>query len=145
MAGDAGMILLTFPLNGQATDAANGVTLTTAVDKAFFWAPHALDVVEVGCLIGTATSADTLAFTVASAPATGGAFTVFATVTGPVATIIAAGTRLKKDVGAVRLNAGDVLRFTVSDLATAGTGQFYAVCYPAGDAGTGSEIVVSST
>jgi hypothetical protein len=144
MAADAGMILLTFPVNGQATDGANGGAVTTG-DKAFFWSPIPLDIAEVGALIGTATSADTYAFTVATAPASGGSFTVFATVTGPVATIIPSGTRLKKSIGNKRLNAGDVLRFTVSDAASAGTAQFYAICYPAGDPATGLEIVVSST
>lgn len=146
MAMDAGLILLTFPATGQATDAGNGVAgnCTPTGDKAFYWAPTALDVAEVGALIGTATAADTYAFTVASAPATGGVFTVFATVTGPAATIIPAGTRLVKAVNK-RIAAGDVLRFTVSDASSAGTAQFFAICYPAGDSVSGTEVVVSST
>jgi hypothetical protein len=142
---------LTFPVNGQATDAANGGA-TTAGDKAFFWITHPVDLVEVGALVGVATLADTFAFTVSRAPAPGGTFATLtnaagqtAVVTGPVATIIPIGTRLKKDLGSIRLNAGDVLRFSVTDASATGAVQFYALCYPAGEPATGSEIVISTT
>jgi hypothetical protein len=143
MSMDAGTVFLSVPANGQATEAANAIAgnVTTTGDKAFFVAPVGLDVVEVGAVIGTATAATTYIFTVATAPKMGGAYTVQATVTGPATTIIAAGTKLKKNTK-IHLDAGNVLRFSVTGAPASGTAQLYAMAYPAG---TGTATDLTST
>lgn len=142
MGMDAGTIFLSVPANGQATDAANAIAgnVTTAGDKAFFVAPMGMDVVEVGAIVGTATAATAYVFTVATAPRIAGAYTVVATVTGPAAAI-AAGARLKKNTK-IHLDAGQVLRFSVTGAPASGTAQLYAVAYPAG---TGQASDLTST
>ena len=143
MAMDAGTYTWTFPANGQATDAANAVAgnVTTAADKAFFVATEGVDVVEVGANIGTATAATAYAFTVATAPNIGGAYTVQATVTGPAAAL-AAGSCLKKNVK-IHLNRGQVLRFTVTSAPASGTAQLFAKMYPA-PTGVVTDVVSST-
>src|SRR5262245_56998064 len=143
MSMDAGTYTWAFPANGQATDAANAVAgnVTTTGDKAFFVATEGVDVVEVGAVVGTATAATAYVFTVATAPAIGGSYTVAATVTGPAAAI-AAGAALKKNVK-IHLNRGQVLRFSVTSAPASGTAQLFAKCYPAGT-GVASDVVSST-
>jgi hypothetical protein len=133
MAIDAGTFVWSVPLNGQATDAALAIAgnVTTATDKAFFLAEQPIDVYEVGAIIGTVTAATTYVFTVATAPAIGGAYTVQATVTGPAGAAIPAGSTLKKFVK-IRVPKGGVLRFTVTGAPASGTAQLYAICAVAG-------------
>jgi len=139
---DAGTNYFTFPVSGQATDAGNAVAgnVTTTGDKVFFVAPDGVDIVEVGALIGTATAATAYVFTVATAPAIGGSYTVQNTVTGPAAAL-ATGTALRRNVK-IHLEKGQVLRFSVTGAPASGTAQFYAKGYPAG---ARSIDVVSST
>lgn len=135
MAADSGLVVWQFPTLGQTTDAAQATAamLTPGADKAFFLAAYNLTVVEVGVLIGTASGADTYAFTVSTAPNIGGAYTLRATITGPTATAIAAGTCLRSAPLDIEMTKGMVLRFTVTDACAAGTGCFYAYLYPSGD------------
>jgi len=133
MSMDAGTYTWTFPANGQATDAANGGALTPTGDKATFIAQEGVDVVEVGCVIVTASAATAIVFTVASADNAGGSYTVQNTVTGP-ATAIASGGVLRSKNCKIHLNKGDALKFTVTTANASGVGQFYAKCYPSGSA-----------
>lgn len=151
MASDAGLVVWQFPALGQATDAGQAVAgnMTPGADKVFFVAAFNLTIFEVGVLIGTATGADTYIFTVSTAPNIGGAYTLRSTITGPTATAIAAGTALKSQPLDIEMRKGNVLRFTVTDAAAAGTGCFYALGYPSGDpvrhlmgaAGTTNELI----
>jgi hypothetical protein len=140
---DAGTYTWTSPANGQATDAANAVAgnVTTTGDKAFFVATEGVDVVEAGAVIGTVTAATSYAFTLATAPRIGGAYTVQATVTGPAAAI-AAGAALKKPVK-IHLDRGQVLRFSVTSAPASGTAQFFAKLYPA-NTGVASDVLSST-
>jgi hypothetical protein len=131
MSMDAGTYTWTFPANGQATDAANAAALTPTGDKVTFVAQEGVDVVEVGVVIGTATAATSLVFTVASSDNLGGTYTVQNTVTGP-ASAIASGGVLRSKSCKIHLNKGDGLKFSVTTAVASGTGQFYAKCYPAG-------------
>ena len=131
MAMDAGTYTWSTPANLQTTDAALGAALTPAGDKAFFLAQEGVDVVEVGVLVGTATSATSLVFTAATAPAIGGSYTVAATVTGPAAGVPAGGCL--KRATKIHLDKGQVLRLSITTAAAAGTGQLYAKVYPAGN------------
>ena len=131
MAMDAGTYTWSTPANLQTTDAALGAALTPAGDKAFFLAQEGVDVVEVGVLVGTATTAASMAFTAATAPAIGGSYTVQATVTGPAAGVPAGGC-LKKPTK-IHLDKGQVLRLSITTAVAAGTGQLYAKVYPTGN------------
>jgi hypothetical protein len=130
MAMDAGTYTWSAPQNGQTTDAALAGALTPAGDKAFFIAQEGVDVIEVGCLVGTVTAASSLVFTAAKAPAIAGTYTVLATVTGPAAGIPAGGC-LKKSTK-IHLDKGEVLRLSITTAAATGTGQLYAKLYPVG-------------
>jgi hypothetical protein len=127
---DAGTYTWTIPSNEGTTDAGLAAALTPAGDKGFFLATEGADVVEVGCIIGTATAATALVFTVATAPAIAGTYTVAATVTGPAA-ILAAGACLRKSVK-IHLDKGMVLRLSITGAVATGTGELYAKLYPAG-------------
>lgn len=137
MAADSGLIVWQYPSLGQTTDAGQAIvgvmTPGAPTDKVFFVAAFNITIVEVGCLIGTATGADTYIFTVSTAPNIGGAYTLRSTITGPTATIMAAGTCLRSRPLDIEMTKGMVLKFTVTDPAAAGTGCFYAYGYPSGD------------
>ena len=130
MSMDAGTYTWTVPANLQTSDAALGGALTPAGDKGFFMATEGVDVVEVGCMIGTVTAATALAITAATAPAIAGSYTVQATVTGPAAGL-AAGACLKKSTK-IHLDKGQVFRLSITGAVASGTGQLYAKVYPAG-------------
>lgn len=132
---EAGLIRWSFPNNAAATDAAladAAVFPAAPADICFFLAAHNVTIVEVGVLIDVASDADTYAFTVARAPRIGGTYVVHATITGPAGAAMAADGCLKRSVN-IFLTKGNVLRFSVTDATGAGTGQFYALGYPAGD------------
>jgi hypothetical protein len=131
MSMEAGTYMWAFPANGQATDAAQTAALTPTGDKATFTALEGVDVVEVGVVIGTATAATSLVFTVASSDNLGGTYTVQTTVTGPAA-IIPSGGVLRSKSMKIHLNKGDGLKFSVMTAVATGTGQFYAKLYPSG-------------
>jgi len=130
MAMDAGTYTWSLPANVQATDPALGGALTPAGDKGFFLATEGVDVVELGLIVTVATSATSVVFTAATAPAVAGSYTVQATVTGP-ATSLAVGSCLKRPCK-IHLDKGQVLRLSVTGANAAGVGQLYAKVYPSG-------------
>lgn len=139
MAMDAGIIRWSYPMNVQTTEAALADALVfpaAPADVVFFLAAHNINIFEVGVILDVASDADTYAFTVARAPLIGGTYATsgagFATITGPAGAAMAADVCLKKNVN-IFLAKGNVLRFSVTDATGAGTGQFYALGYPAGD------------
>jgi hypothetical protein len=130
MAMDAGTYTWSIPSNEGTTDAGLAAALTTAGDKGFFLATEGVDVVELGCIVGTATAATALVFTAATAPAIGGTYTVQQTVTGPAAGLVA-GACLRK-ITKIHLDKGQVLRLSITGAVASGTGELYAKVYPAG-------------
>lgn len=140
MAGDAGTVLWTVPLNGQTTEAGLAIAgnVTTTGVKACFIAQQPTDIYEVGAIIGTATAATTYTFTVAVDEKIGGTLSSvsvapsnFVTVTGPASTIIPAGSTLKKSVK-LRVPKGGCLVFNVTSAPASGTAQLYAIGAVAG-------------
>jgi hypothetical protein len=139
MGADAGYI---------ETQATIDVTGTTAVSLGIAVCP--MDIFEVGVVIVTATGADTLVVDFRKETTPTGSVpantTNFAKVTGPAATIIAAGKVLsKKDVN-TRVKKGDKIWAVASDAATGATDAIaYFKAYPAGEAKVEADDLASTT
>ena len=149
MALDAG--LQTFFVPAAAAATTGQVTTSTGIK---FEIPifEPLDLHEVGFLCTVATDADTLAVTFSKrpTPASGTGLAVMATLTGPTATIIAAGTILRTFVTSTasvtkRLEKGDCVVINVTDATGAGSGFFYIKGYPAGQSTSQAGDLVSTT
>jgi hypothetical protein len=143
MAQDAGTIVLTMPASGGATEAANAIALSSTGDKGFVVCPLNLNLFEVGLVEVVAASGTAIVVTFAVAPAPGGAYTTFATITSPTAAV-AAGVVTRKYVD-VRVNKGDVIRVNVGIAAAAGTALAYVKAYPAGEGAAEPGDVTSTT
>jgi hypothetical protein len=150
MAGDAGLQILQFPASAAAVT--GQVTTTTGV-KGEIPVFETMDVVEFGFLCTVATDADTLAVTLRRRPTPGSASgqTVVAVLTGPAATIIAAGTILRtftfiqSGVSSHRVEKGDGLAIDVTDATGAGSGFFYIKAMPAGESTSQTGDLASTT
>lgn len=105
------------------------------------------DVFEVGVLLVTASGANTLAvqFREQAPPTASAGGTQIGVVTGPAATIVAAGKTLNKKVN-YRLAKGSRIWATATDATTgASDARVYVKAYPAGESATEGTDIASTT
>jgi hypothetical protein len=105
------------------------------------------DIFEIGVELVTASGADTLAvqFREQSPPTGSAGGTQIGVVTGPAATIVAAGKCVKKNVN-YRAPKGARIWATVTDATTGATNaRVYVKAYPAGESAAESVDIASTT
>lgn len=136
MALDAGYIQFEAAVDATGANSASlGFALTN------------LNVFEVGVLLITASGADTLAvqFRDQQTPTGSAGGTQIAVVTGPAATIVAAGRMVRKYVN-YSVAKGGRLWATVTDATTGSTdARVYLKAYPAGEGGAEADDITSTT
>ena len=151
MAVDAGLQVLNSIVGLNDTQAHIGsFVLTTGVNKAMWIATQALEIVEYGVNIQTATSANALVLTITIAPKFGGSFVaptlpagVVITCTGPSAGLVA-GQNLCKRVR-IPVPRGAIISVDATTGVAAGNGVIYCLAYPTGETVTDTNDVVSTT
>lgn len=137
MALDSGYIFreATLDLTG-----ANSVSLGEAVTNE--------NVFECGVLLVTASGADTVAvqFRDQQTPATAASGTQIALITGPAATIVAAGKMVRKNTINYKVVKGGRIWATVTDTTTGATdARVYVKSYPGGESGAETDDIASTT
>lgn len=137
MALDAGMQQFTVALD--LTGANSAIVVPVALTN--------YDVAELDVAIVTASGADTVAvqFRQQITPTGTAGGTQIGVVTGPAATIVAAGKIVRKYVN-FRINKGDRVWATVTDTTTGATDAVVGVkLYPAGESGAEPDDIASTT
>lgn len=144
MAMDSGLVILQAPV---AAAAVTGQVTTTTGVKFELILPAPFDVAEIGFVCTVATDADTMAITFRRRPTPGSASgqSTIGVVTGPAATIIAAGSVVRKYVGEVHCAKGDGIAIDVTDATGAGSGFMYVKGYWSGESASEVGDIASTT